>query len=163
MKSSNFVSKSFLIGMAVIGLSGSALAQSPAPAQGRHGSAITQEQHQAKRAEHAARRQAKLHDTLQITPAQEPAWAAFVAAMKPEGTARAAWDERAAMRTLPAPQRMEKAIEMSKQRTAMMEQRLGALKTFYAALTPAQQKLFDEQRMHGGHKRHHMGGQMHHG
>jgi protein CpxP len=160
MKSSNFVSKTFVIGMAVLGLSGAALAQSSAPAEGRHANSMTQEQRQARWSEHAAKRQAKLHDALQLTAAQEPAWAAFVASMKPDGAARAAWTDRAAMRSMPAPQRMEKAIEMSKQRTAAMEQRLGSLKTFYAALTPAQQKAFDAQAMHGGH---HKGGHMRRG
>jgi hypothetical protein len=61
-----------------------------------------------------------------------------------------------AFASLPAPQRMQKMIELSRQRTAMMEARLPALNTFYAALSPQQQKVFDEQTSHGmgGHGMH---------
>jgi periplasmic protein CpxP/Spy len=51
---------------------------------------------------------------------------------------------------------------MSKQHTAMMEERLGALKAFYAVLTPEQQKVFDTNAMRGGHRGHH-GKRMMHG
>jgi hypothetical protein len=61
-------------------------------------------------------------------------------------------------------------IELQKQRTSFMEQRLGAVNSFYAVLTPEQKKVFDmkaarlQARMgehggrggHGGHGR--MGG-----
>jgi Spy/CpxP family protein refolding chaperone len=106
------------------------------------------------------RKDARLHDALKLTAAQEPAWKTFIAAAKP--AAHPARDERGAWKDLPAPQRMEKAIELSKQRTAMMEERLGALKTFYAVLTPEQQKLFDAQAMRGGMRGHH-GRRMMHG
>jgi protein CpxP len=158
----NPVRKSILIGLAVLGMASASIAvQAQAPAaEGRHAHALSQEQRQAKWSEFKAKREAKLHDALKLTAAQEPAWRSFIAAAKP--AAQPARGARGAWKDLPAPQRMEKAIEMSKQRTAMMEERLGALKTFYAVLTPEQQKLFDAQAMHGGHRGQH-GARMLHG
>jgi protein CpxP len=150
MKTAHLVSKSLVVGMAVLGLAGSASAQSSAPAEGRYTHAQSQEQRQAKWSERMAQHQQKLHDALQLTAAQEGAWTAFTASMKPAG-APAAHADRAALRTMPAPQRMEHAIDMARQHTATMEQHLAALKTFYAVLTPAQQKVFDEQTSRGHH------------
>ncbi|HEY0584631.1 MAG TPA: Spy/CpxP family protein refolding chaperone, partial [Pseudoduganella sp.] len=53
-----------------------------------------------------------------------------------------------------APERMEKRIEMAKARLARMESNLAATKTFYATLTPEQQKVFDEKAGRFGHHRH---------
>jgi Spy/CpxP family protein refolding chaperone len=134
-----------------------ATATAPDQAQhhGRHGQKFTPEQ----RAELRARRVARLHDALKITPAQEKAWNAFVASMQPPARGEhGARPDRAAWARLSAPERMAKLIAMQKRRTAAMEQRLGALNSFYAALTPEQKKTFDDQatRMqnrfkHGGH------------
>jgi protein CpxP len=149
------VRKSIIIGLTVLGMaSASVFAQTPAPAEGRHGHAVSQEQRQAKWGAHLAKRQAKLHDALKLTAAQEPAWNAFIATHQPQ--ARMQRGDHAMFRQMPAPQRMEKNIEMAKQRMAMMESRLGALKTFYAVLSPEQQKLFDENSVRRGHRGHGM-------
>lgn len=165
----NTLHKSLLIGMTVLGLGSAGFAaQAQTPAQdtaGRHGHAVTQEEraarhaeHRAKFAAHLAQRQAKLHEQLKLTAAQEPAWQAYVAATAPQpATARA---ERTSNAQLPAPERMEKRLEMAKQHLAKQEARLAALKTFYAVLTPEQQKTFDSatarQGRGHGHGRHHM-------
>jgi protein CpxP len=132
-----------------------------APAEGRHGHAASQE----KRAEFAARRAARLHDELKITPAQENAWNAFVASMRPapRGARPQAQAERTATANLSAPQRLAQHIERQKRRTAAMEQRLGAVNSFYAVLTPEQKKTFDEKaaRMQGRFGKH--GGRGGHG
>jgi protein CpxP len=146
MNQKHTLRKTIALGLAALGMAASngvqaQSAATPAP-EGRHGHALSQEQRQAKWAEMRAKRQAKLHDALKLTPAQEPAWATFTAAMQP--AARPAPGAHADWKSLPAPQRMERAIERSKQRSAMMETRLAALKQFYAALTPEQQKLFDQ-------------------
>lgn len=139
------------MGAAALGAHAQATSQAQAP-EGRYSHAEHQQKRAefaAKRAEFAAKRTAKLHDELKITPAQENAWNAFVASMKP--TARHAGGQRpdrAAWANLSAPQRMEKHIEMQKRRTAAMEQRLGALNNFYAVLTPEQKKTFDEKAAH---------------
>ncbi|KQV44668.1 MULTISPECIES: Spy/CpxP family protein refolding chaperone [unclassified Duganella] len=100
----------------------------------------------------------RMHDTLKITPAQEAAWQAYLSALKSNMPQRGQFD-RASFKNMPAPERMEKRIEMTKARLSRMESNLAATKTFYAALTPEQQKLFDEKAGHFGHGRHH--GAMH--
>ena len=159
----NNLRKHILIGLTVLGMGTTAAgyAQTTAPESmqsGRHASAVTQEQRQAKMAEHAAKRTARLHDELNITPAQESALRAYVAAMKPQPMQ--ARGELANWKELTAPARMEKMIAMQKQRTAEMEARMPALNTFYSVLTPEQKKTFDAQSAHhrghgwkGGHGR----------
>jgi protein CpxP len=154
----NTLRKHVLIALTVLGMGSAAFAvqaQTAAP-EGRYGHAATQEQRMAKWGEHFAKRQAKLHDALQLTAAQEPAWAAYQAAIKP--TAMGMHGDRAAWASMPAPARMEKMIAMAKQHTAAMESHLAALNTFYAQLTPAQKKVFDENTRGG--RGHHRGGHM---
>ena len=150
--------KNILIGLTVLGM-GSATVHAqnaaPTPDSGRHASAVTQEQRQAKMADHFAKRTARLHDELKITPAQENAFRTYIAAMQPQP--RQARGERANWKELTAPARMEKMIAMQKERTAEMEARLPALNAFYAVLTPEQKKVFDDQQ--GKHRR----GHGHHG
>jgi Spy/CpxP family protein refolding chaperone len=145
----NNLRKNILIGLTVLSM-GTAVgvqAQTAAsPDSGRHASAVTQEQRQAKMADFAAKRTARLHDALKITPAQENAFRTYVAAMTPQPMQ--ARGERASWKDLTAPARMEKMIAMQKQRTADMEARMPALNAFYAVLTPEQKKVFDAQGMH---------------
>lgn len=162
----NTIRKNIVIALTAFGLAGAALGvqaqtQAPAPAEGRHGHAMTMEQRQAKMAEFKAKRaerQAKLRDALKLTPAQQPAWDAFVASMKPAQQGdRAARPDRAQLATLSAPQRLQMRIERQKQRTARMEARLSALNSFYSVLTPEQRKVFDEQAKQRRGGRHHRG------
>jgi hypothetical protein len=122
----------------------------------------------------------RLRDVLQLTPAQEPALQAFLAAMHPPrqgpqggpppadpAARKAEMDKRmaemkarrdemekrhAAEAALTTPQHLdEMAKHMQDQmarRQAEMQARIAAIKQFYAALTPAQQKAFDA--LHGG-------------
>lgn len=120
-------------------------------------------------AERMAHFQAHLHDRLKLTAAQEPAWNAYLAAVKPQMPAKGAADAHQApgagmkeFAALPAPQKMEKMLEMQKKHEAMQEHHLAALKTFYATLTPEQQKTFDHSLMMGMHHRHHEHGRHHH-
>ncbi|HEU4851236.1 MAG TPA: Spy/CpxP family protein refolding chaperone [Telluria sp.] len=165
----NQIRKSIIIGLTVLGMGSASLAayaQAPA-AQDRP--QLTQEQRaakfaefKAKRAERMAQRQAKLHDALKLTSAQEGAWRDFIAATRPEPRERPRMD-REAFKSMSAPQRMEMRISMQKQRIAQMEKRLAATKTFYSQLTAEQQKTFDEAsrmgrhhgKRHGGHRGHH--------
>ena len=98
-----------------------------------------------------AERQAQLKETLKITPAQEAAWNAFVARTAPEprmgrDVSREDWAK------LPTPQRLDKMQALKAERDARMDKRIDATKSFYAALTPEQQKVFDSQR-HSGFQR----------
>lgn len=110
----------------------------------------------AKMQEMMAKRQAALKAKLNLSAAQEGAWAAYVAAMqapadmaqrmRPENR-KQMHDEWAALTT---PQRIDKVNEMKARRDAEMAKRGDATKSFYAALTPEQQKVFDASSMRRG-------------
>ncbi len=173
----NTVRKSILVGLTAFGMAGAAVGVQAQQAQQEQGTAPAAQgpsghghkmspqeraakfaERQAKRAERRAERQAKLHEALKLTPAQEPAWNAFVAATQ-AGEAKAR-HQHGAFKEMSAPQRLEARIAMQKARTERMEQRLAALNSFYAVLTPEQRKVFDERSMrHGGKHRWHKRGQ----
>ena len=112
-----------------------------------------------------AERQAKLKADLKLTPEQEAAWSAFVARTTPEprmmggkdGAMREDWSQ------LTTPERLNKMQARPAQRSEQMAKRIDATKSFYAALTPEQQKTFDAQSMRGFQRagmkggKHHMG------
>ena len=100
-----------------------------------------------------AKRQAALKETLKITAAQEGAWATFISTMQPSADMqKRRMEMRAELDKLTTPERIDKMRALRAQRDAEMDKRAGATKTFYAALSPEQQKVFDAQRMgRGGH------------
>ena len=121
------------------------------------------EQMQKRHAEH----QAQLKTTLKITAAQEPAWNAYVAgtAHTPRMGHQAKGEDWSKLTT---PQRLDKMQAHKAERDAQMSKRIDAVKTFYAALTPEQQKVFDTQGHNGFHRagmkgEHGMGGKGGHG
>lgn len=120
-----------------------------------HGSFSCGQMHHGKDfREGMAKRQTVLHDKLKLTAQQETAWKSYVAAIKPDENAQrpnaADWEK------LSAPERMEKMLGKMKEHQSIMEKHLSATKTFYATLTPKQQKIFNDSmnRIHGrrGHK-----------
>ena len=144
--------KAFVIGATVIGFGMSGLPAMAAEGPQHHQYAATKfdpVKMQERMDQHAKR----MHDTLKITPAQEGAWQAYLSALKSNMPQHGKFD-RAAFKAMPAPEKMEKRIEMAKARLARMESNLAATRTFYAALTPEQQKLFDEKAGRFGHRRH---------
>lgn len=150
----NTLRKSFLIGLTVLGMGTATLAAHAD--EGCHGGAAMHAMHGAKAGERMVKHLAALHDKLKLTTAQEPAWAAFAAAVKP--TPPANRPDRAAIAKMTAPERLEKWIAVSKDHVAKMENSLPALKTFHAGLTPEQQKIFDDNVPGGahGHRGHRM-------
>lgn len=95
-----------------------------------------------------AKRQADMKAKLRITAAQEGAWTSFTAAMQPDRTGnRLTPTQRAEFDKLPTPERIDKMRTLHTQHMAdmrsAMDKRGEATKTFYAALTPEQQKVFD--------------------
>ncbi|HEX9718851.1 MAG TPA: Spy/CpxP family protein refolding chaperone [Ramlibacter sp.] len=112
----------------------------------------------ARMQERVARRQAALKQKLQVTPAQEAAWSAYTAAMKPPADFRR--PERGEFRQLTTPERIDRIRTMHAARAAEMDRRGEATKTFYAALSPEQKKVFDDATLRRGHGRHH-GGRWH--
>lgn len=93
------------------------------------------------------RREAALKSKLSITAGQEDAWKTWVAAIKPDrsnfkpGQMRA---EREALARLTTPERIDRMRALKAQRDLTERQRGDATKTFYASLTPEQQKVFDD-------------------
>jgi Spy/CpxP family protein refolding chaperone len=146
------------------------LAQTPppppqAPGADAHMSHRDPAQWQAHMAQRRAEREAILKAELKLTPAQEGAWSRFTAAMQPPPHKHRTQAERAAMRvqfaSMTTPERIDKMRAMGAERTAAMNQRADAVKAFYAALSPDQQKVFDAaglRMMHGGGHRDHQGG-----
>lgn len=145
-----------LIGAAILSLGGAALAQ-PAPgmmsgvqdAGPRHDRGDHAPRDPA---EMAARRAQHLRDALQLTPAQEPALTAFIAALAPPAgmrdRMRAERGERAAMTT---PQRLDRMKARMAERQVQFGRRADATMRFYSQLSPSQKKAFDALGPMGGH------------
>ena len=114
---------------------------------------MTPEQRQERMAKHAEAFKQK----LKITADQEPAWTAFQQSMQPmqpmqpkDRPDHARLDPKE-MDKLTTPERIDRMRAMHAQHGAEMERRGEAVKAFYAQLTPAQQKTFDDRgtRMYG--------------
>lgn len=122
---------------------------------------------QKKMGERHAQRMERLKAELKITAAQEPAWNAYVARTAHEPRQPGATEDWSKLTT---PQRLEKMQALHNERSAEMAKRIDATKSFYAQLTPEQQKTFDAQgggARHAGMKGEHRmgghGGKGHHG
>lgn len=148
----NILRKSVIVGLTMLSI-GSAAMAAPAQETPQPRNYAETKFDPAKRAERIEQRRQKLHDALKLTANQEAAWKTYIAAIAPRQPAGRV--DRVSFKELNATQRAEKRLEMSKARMAHQETRLAALKTFYAALTPEQQKVFDEHSAHGGRKGHH--------
>ncbi|MES2126603.1 MAG: Spy/CpxP family protein refolding chaperone [Pseudomonadota bacterium] len=152
----NALRKSIAVGLTVLGMACAAHAD-----EGRHGFAANKEAMQEKMADHFAKRQAKLHDLLKLTAAQESSWATYQAAIKP-AAGSTPHPDRAAIAAMSAPQRMEQHLAMAKTHITTMEAHLAALSAFYGGLTAEQKKVFDDNVMGGAHGPHHMMHRMSH-
>ena len=103
-----------------------------------------------------AQHQAELKTKLGLNAAQEGAWTNFVAAMQPppDLISRMNRENRQKMhqemRALTTPERIDRMTALRAQRQAEMDQRHAAIKAFYAALTPEQQKVFDANTLRDG-------------
>ena len=165
--------KNLMIAMSVVAMGAASLTVHAQEAAASAPASSSKMQHDGQRGQHRggnpaermAKYQARLHDKLKLTAAQEPAWATFTAANapnKPMGDWKA---KHEAMAKLSAPERMEQWIALSKERIASQESRLASLKTFYAVLTPEQKKVFDDSvpgGKDGGMRGHHRGHGTHH-
>jgi len=123
----------------------------------------------AKMQERMANRMAELKAKLNLTAAQEPAWAKFVAAVQPptDMAQRMGRENRADMhkdmQAMTTPQRIDRMNAMKAQRDAHKTSRNDATLALYIGLTSEQQKVFDDNSMrgrngmgqHGGKGRHH--------
>ncbi|MEY2633748.1 MAG: hypothetical protein RIR00_2402 [Pseudomonadota bacterium] len=98
----------------------------------------------------------KVHDALKLTPDQETAWKKYSETMQPPAASERPSPE--AWAKLSTPERAEKMLELSKKNQERMTAHVAALKTFYATLTPEQQKTFEEQHAMGNKPRRPQGG-----
>lgn len=174
-----------LAGLLAAGASAMAQPAPVAPATGPATSATAPAQRGAHMGRHdpakmqawMAKRQAEMKATLKITPAQEGAWTAYTAAMQPPAGmmgrggmagsagmgmgARPTPEQRAEFDKLTTPQRIDKMRALRTQRmtemSALMDKRGEATKTFYAALSPEQQKTFDAEQLKRGGRGAHAG------
>jgi Spy/CpxP family protein refolding chaperone len=145
----NTLRKAFVIGVAVIGLGSAAFTAQAQDTPHRQYAATKFDP--AKISEHIDKRLQKLHDALKLTSAQEGAWQAYASAIKAD--IPSARPDLAEFKNLSAPEKMEKRIEFAKTHITHMESHLAAMKTFYATLTPEQQKTFDHAMSHARHGR----------
>mgnify|MGYP001347541352 CR=1 FL=1 len=97
--------------------------------------------HQDRHAQRMEERHKQLHDALKLSASQEAAWKTFTESRP--GPMMGNKGERPNWQAMTAPERADKMLEFSKQRQDRMAQHTAALKTFYATLTPEQQKTFD--------------------
>jgi hypothetical protein len=130
-----------LLGASILTLGAAGAAVAQPPPGGMEDARAMPGMDPAKRAE---RMTGHLRDVLQLTPAQEPALQAFIAAMKPpEGGMEKMRGEREKMAGLTTPQRLDAMQAHRAEREASMDKRMQAIRAFYAQLTPAQKKAFD--------------------
>ena len=164
-----FVKRSLIAAAILAGIAGvsvTAIAQGAGPQAGIQSPRMEQmhKRHTERHAEH----QTQLKAALKLTAAQEAAWNAYVAGTAPNPPAQAPGMSKEDWSKLTTPQRLDKMQAHRAERDAVMGKRIDAVKTFYAALTPEQQKVFDAQA-HGGFHRagmkgeHRMGGKGGHG
>ena len=183
MKSKTFITS--WIAAAVLALGSSAVVQAQVPAagqdsaqptttsptkgpRGEHRQRMDPAQRAAKRADMQAKREADFKQKLNLTAAQQGAWAQYTSAIKSahpaptqaERDARKA--EREALAKMSTPQRIDAMEKRHAEMAAHMKARGDATKAFYAQLSPAQQKTFDAETArrfehrgprgeHGGH------------
>jgi Spy/CpxP family protein refolding chaperone len=99
------------------------------------------------------KRDAVLKAQLKLTPAQEGAWKSFVDARKPAApAANLQRPDPVEMAKLTTPERLDKMKTLREEHQKAMTKHDEATRTFYAALTPEQQKVFDAVTLPGhGH------------
>ena len=130
---------------------GEASAQRPRGERGERRGPRDPAEFQKRMAERHAKHQAELKTALKLTPAQEGAWTSFTSATQPPAAGQRPRGDREEFKKLTTPQRIDLMEKRSAERQAHMKQRGDAVKAFYAQLTPAQQKVFDERGLrHSG-------------
>jgi len=153
-----------LVAALSLGLAGiQARAEGMGAARGHHGVRAQcghQMMDQGMGAMHSVR-WAAVKKQLQLTPEQDPAWNQWLESTKPmDGMGHPAM-KKADWATLSMPQRLDKMRTLHEEHSQRMAQALArhteATKTFYAALTEAQQKTLDEATLT------HMFGEAHRG
>lgn len=118
-------------------------------------------QHHQRMEQRLAEHQQQLKADLKLTPAQESAWSRYTEAFKRPAPPSQRPD-REALARMTTPERLDHMLARKAERDAHMNRVVEATRSLYAALSPEQQKVFDQRarphRMEGRH-----GPQGHHG
>ncbi|MFM6985395.1 MAG: Spy/CpxP family protein refolding chaperone [Hydrogenophaga sp.] len=113
---------------------------------------------------HHRRHLEDLKAALRLSPEQAAAWSAFVVRTEPQPPQAGALMHRRDMTT---PQRLEAMQALHAEHSARMARHIDATRSFYAQLTPEQQKSFDAHtgglRPAGMHGERRHAGKAHHG
>ena len=89
-----------------------------------------------------------LHQALNLSPQQESAWAAYrSAADLPNQAQQRRSAAQALFRSVDAPHRMDLVEAEMRQELADLQRQSQALKAFYSALSPDQQRIFDARTL----------------
>ncbi|HXQ10504.1 MAG TPA: Spy/CpxP family protein refolding chaperone [Caulobacteraceae bacterium] len=137
---------------ALLGLACAALGQDQQPAPRQPPTAEQRAQWRADRqAEHAQR----LTALLNLRPDQQPALQSFLAAMAPAQHEHGGPPPGGTQAQLTTPQRLDRMADRMAKHEAQFHQRADAIRSFYSALSPEQQKAFDAMPMlmMGDHQR----------
>ena len=108
----------------------------------------------ARHSESLDKRKQALHDELKLSDAQEAAWHDYLEKSKPSG--QHPEFDKSELSSLPTPERLDRMLLIMKARQEYMESHVQAVKSFYAQLTPEQQKIFDDSYGYhrGVHEKH---------
>jgi protein CpxP len=88
----------------------------------------------------------RLHDALNLSPAQEQAWQSYQAAISQNPQQRARQQEaQMLMPTLPTPRRLALIRAQMQNDMDVFEQNARAVNAFYMGLNPEQQRIFDRE------------------
>lgn len=145
-----------LLSSAALVNSGVALAADSEDRPAAIASADTAQADQAGRRDPAVfvqKRLAKLKSKLGITADQEAQWSAFSDTVLQQVQQMKAAHQQRKSAPVTAPERIDRQVELMKQRVAGFEAMGQAAKGLYAVLSPEQQQIADHKllRWHGGH------------
>jgi periplasmic protein CpxP/Spy len=133
---------------AVVSVAYAVQAQDQAPPA--QGPAHSAEQRAAWMHDRQEARAKALHAILNLRPDQEAAFQAFQAAMAPPAREHHEHMDRGAAQAMTTPQRLDRMAERMAKRETAFRLRADAIKSFYAALSPEQQRAFDAMPMMRG-------------
>ena len=151
---------------AALSLSAGATIAQPAPPKGDPAARPVPPRQRPDPAQMEAQRADHLKTVLQLRADQEPALRAYLDAVRPPGDAakRPERPDPQALRQMTTPQRLDRMQARQAERSAMFAKRADATRSFYATLSPEQQKTFDAESMQrfghrdaggpGGHHHH---------
>ena len=155
-KRSLFVALPLLIGsLAALSpaLSRAADAQSDEPVAAAGDTPRAEHQHHRDPAAFVQKRLERLKSDLRITAEQEPQWSAFSSSVLQQMEQLKAAHQGMKERPATAPARIDRQVEMMKQRLASFETIAQAAKTLYGSLDPAQQQIADQRLLRFHHHR----------